>query len=68
MDEDRGELVRHLMAEAAAMLEDAHELAIEGQAQDRSEQELMDVLGSLVETARGVGAVAGAVEVLLRLD
>lgn len=68
MDEGRRALITHLMAEITARLEDATEMAVEGQSPKLDEQGYGMVAADISSVATHVHALAEAVSVLARAD
>lgn len=68
MDNDDRELITHLFAKATAALEDAAQLAAEGQFSQRSSSEYHELSLKLVSAMNGVQALAKAILVVADKD
>ena len=64
MDADDRELLRHLMAKATALLENAAALAAEGQSSQISNDRMIEIAGRLEAAAKDVGALTGAAAIV----
>ncbi len=65
MAPEKRELVQHLFAEITSMLEDAHELAAKGQAQNKSAVRLRIIAEGLAIAANGVLTLARSIDIIL---
>jgi len=65
MAPEKRELVQYLFAEITSMLEDAHELAAKGQAQNKSAVRLRIIAKDLATAANGVLLLAGSIDIVL---
>lgn len=65
MEPEKRELVQHLFAEMTSVLEDAHELAAKGQAQNKSLVRLRTIAENLATAANGVSALARSIDIVL---
>jgi len=65
MDEDTRELVRGLFVAITAMIEDAHEVSVEGQSPSLDRQAAQRVSAALVRSARGLETLAQSISVII---
>ncbi len=65
MEPEKRELIQHLFAEMMSVLEDAHELAAKGQAQNKSAVRLRTIAEDLATAANGVLTLARSIDIVL---
>jgi len=68
MDEDTRELVRGLFVAITAIIEDAHEAAVDGQTASLDVVAAQAASAALVESARRIGTLAGAIAAITGQD
>ncbi len=56
---------KHLFAEITSMLEDAHELAAKGQAQNKLAVRLLTIAADIATAANGVVTLARSIDIVL---
>lgn len=65
MAPEKRKLVQHLFAEITSMLEDAHELAAKGQAQNKLAVRLLTLAADIATAANGVVTLARSIDIVL---
>lgn len=68
MDDDRMDIIRHLLATATARLETAHGIAVEGQFPDRDTAAIRVIAGRLRGIAAEITTLADTATVLTRKE